>query len=131
MIKQLKQFAQSMKLQLGALYLASRDPGTPLLAKLIVVVVVAYALSPVDLIPDFIPLLGYLDDLLLLPLGIYLAIKLIPDETWQACLERARTGAVSLPKNRVAAAVVILCWVAILAGLLYWLWGAWPSGSQH
>jgi len=122
MLEGLKRFAQTMKLQLGALYLAGRDPQTPLLAKLIVVVVVAYALSPVDLIPDFIPLLGYLDDLILLPLGIYLAIKLIPEKQWQACLARARAGEPTLPKNRIAAVLVIACWVAILAGILYWIW---------
>jgi len=119
MLKALKRFARSMTLQLSALYLAGRDPGTPWFAKLIVATVVAYALSPVDLIPDVIPLLGYLDDLLLVPPGIYLAIKLIPDEIWQVCLERARTDAVLPPKSRDAAAAVIFCWVVILAGSLY------------
>lgn len=79
MNKRLKCFARAMKQQVKALYLASRDPRTPIAAKCLVVIVVAYALSPIDLIPDFIPVLGYVDDLILLPFGIYLAVKLIPE----------------------------------------------------
>ena len=73
-----KHWALALKEDTYALYLAARDPRVPRLGKLVVVLVVAYALSPIDLIPDFIPVLGYLDDLLLLPLGIALAIKLMP-----------------------------------------------------
>lgn len=75
----IKQYAQHLKSEIYALYFAARDPRTPWYAKLIVASIVAYALSPIDLIPDFVPILGYLDDLILLPLGIALAIKLIPD----------------------------------------------------
>lgn len=72
-----------------ALYLAARDPRVPKPAKFIVGLIVAYALSPIDVIPDFIPLLGYLDDLLLLPLALWLAVRLVPREVWQECLQQA------------------------------------------
>lgn len=111
-----------MKLQLQVLYLASRDPRTPLVAKLVLIAVVAYALSPIDLIPDFIPVLGYLDDLILLPLGIWLAIRLVPPELWRELRTRAETEPLSLPKNRGGAAFVIACWLVALALVGYWLW---------
>ncbi|WP_323844293.1 YkvA family protein [Microbulbifer magnicolonia] len=111
-----------MQLQLEVLYLASREPRTPLLAKLIVIVVVAYALSPIDLIPDFIPLLGYLDDLLLLPLGIWLAIKLVPAELWHELQARAEAQPLSLPKNFRASVVIATLWISALAAVAYWLW---------
>lgn len=84
-----RQRAQESKRYSHALYLAVRDPRVPWYAKAVVVLVVGYALSPIDLIPDFIPVLGYLDDLLLLPLGIALAIRLIPADIWRDCLTRA------------------------------------------
>lgn len=118
----LKRFAREMKLQLQVLYLASRDPRTPLVAKLVLIAVVAYALSPIDLIPDFIPVLGYLDDLILLPLGIWLAIRLVPPELWRELRTRAETEPLSLPKNRGGAAFVIACWLVALALVGYWLW---------
>lgn len=111
-----------MRQQLQVLYLASRDPRTPLIAKLIVIAVVAYALSPIDLIPDFIPLLGYLDDLLLLPLGIWLAIKLVPPELWRELQARAEAQPLSLPKSFRASAVIAILWIAALAAVAYWLW---------
>ncbi|MGL6162390.1 YkvA family protein [Microbulbifer sp.] len=117
----LKRFAREMKLQLRVLYLASRDPRTPLVAKLVLLAIVAYALSPIDLIPDFIPVLGYLDDLILLPLGIYLAAKLVPPELWRELQARAETEPLSLPKSRRGAAFVIVCWLAVLALVGYWL----------
>jgi uncharacterized membrane protein YkvA (DUF1232 family) len=98
-----------------ALYLAARDPRVPWYAKAIVVLVVAYAVSPIDLIPDFIPVLGYLDDLLLLPLGIALAIRLIPAEVWQDCVARAQAQQAERgPRRWTAAAVVITTWLVVL-----------------
>ena len=82
-----KKWAYSLKKNTYALYLASKDPRVPTLAKIVIGVVVAYALSPIDLIPDFIPVIGYLDDLLLLPLGIWLAIRLMPQIVWKECQE--------------------------------------------
>ena len=114
-----------MKEDIYALYLASRDPRVPLAAKLVVVLVVAYALSPIDLIPDFIPVLGYLDDMLLLPLGIALAIKLMPRDVWDECKNQARTGLASeLPRNRTAAVVIATVWIGLFA-LAAWM--AWRS----
>lgn len=124
MIERLKRFARRMQLQLQVLYLASRDPRTPLTAKLLLILVVAYALSPIDLIPDFIPLLGYLDDLLLLPLGIWLAIKLVPPELWRELQARAEAQPLSLPKNFRAGAIIAALWFAALAAITYWIWGS-------
>lgn len=85
-----KEWVATLKTDTYALYLASRDRRVPWAARILVIVVVGYALSPVDLIPDFIPVLGYLDDMVLLPLGIALAIRLIPTDVWEQCRERAR-----------------------------------------
>ena len=116
-----RRWAATLKQDTYALWLASRDPRVPWIAKLVLVVVIGYALSPIDLIPDFIPVLGYLDDLLLLPLGIALAIKLIPPPVWQQCREAARNRlATALPRSRRAAAIVVLIWTAI-TGILGWL----------
>lgn len=82
LLAELKERARHLKAETFALYLAARDPRTPWYAKLIVADIVAYAFSPIDLIPDFVPVLGYLDDLILVPMGIALAIKLIPIQFW-------------------------------------------------
>jgi uncharacterized membrane protein YkvA (DUF1232 family) len=122
-----KNWAAALKENIFALYLASRDPRVPVVAKLVVVLVVAYALSPIDLIPDFIPVVGYLDDMLLLPLGIALAIQLMPRDVWEECRRQARAQLRSeLPRNRTAAIVIATVWLALL-GLVAWLafrsWG--------
>src|SRR3990170_5782188 len=120
-----KNWAAALKEDTYALYLASRDPRVPLVAKFIVVLVVTYALSPIDLIPDFIPVLGYLDDLLLLPMGIALAIRLMPRDVWEDCKDQARAELASeLPRNRTAAIVIVMVWIGLL-GLVAWL--AWPG----
>ena len=100
------------------LYLAARDPRTPWAAKAIVAGIVAYALSPIDLIPDPIPVLGYLDDLILLPLGIYLALKIIPREVLADCRVLATTRKESLARSWRAAMVITALWLltAILVG---------------
>lgn len=119
--RDLRRWAQKLEGEALALYFAVRDPRTPWYAKLIAGAVVAYALSPIDLIPDFIPVLGYLDDAILVPLGIALAIRLIPAEVLAAA--RARAAAVAeRPRNRTATAVIVLLWIA--AALLLG-WGAW------
>jgi uncharacterized membrane protein YkvA (DUF1232 family) len=95
-----------------ALYLAARDPRVPFAAKAVTALVVAYALSPIDLIPDFIPVLGYLDDLLLLPLGIALAIRLVPSDVLAECrAEAQRRFAQGGPKSRAGAAIVVTLWL--------------------
>ena len=103
-----------------ALYLAYRDPRTPWYAKVLVALVVAYAFSPIDLIPDPIPILGYLDDLLLVPLGIALALKLIPPVVLDECREQARlVMEKGTPTNWVAAIAVVAIWLIAAAALAY------------
>ena len=101
------------------MYLACRDPRTPWYAKVFAGGVVAYALSPIDLIPDFIPVLGYLDDLILVPLGIAIAVKMIPAAVLVDCRIRAQAAS-ERPTNRKAAAVIVALWLAA-AALLIWL----------
>jgi len=110
-----------------ALWKLFRHPETPLPAKAIAVFVLAYALSPIDLIPDFIPVLGLLDDLILLPLGIALAVKLTPRHLWQARLAEAEGGAGQLPRLLWGAAIVLVIWLAIVTLLAWWLVSAFVS----
>ena len=112
-----------LKDQTCVLYLAARHPRTPWYAKLLVAGIVAYAFSPVDLIPDFIPVLGLLDDLVLIPLGIWLAIRLVPADVLAECRSRAQARGKLV--SRAAGAVIVAIWLA-LAGLgLWWAWRLW------
>jgi uncharacterized membrane protein YkvA (DUF1232 family) len=105
-----------MKVEVYALYLAYRDPRVPLYARLFAACVVAYAFSPIDLIPDPIPVLGYLDDLVLIPLGVALARKMLPPEVLAECRERSRQlMAQGKPVNRAAAVVIVAIWLALAA----------------
>jgi uncharacterized membrane protein YkvA (DUF1232 family) len=121
MLADWKARARRLKAEVYALYFACRDPRTPWYAKLLAACVVAYAFSPIDLIPDFIPVLGYLDDLVLVPLGIALVVKLIPppvlaDSRFRAAQMTAR------PTSTAAAIVIVGIWVllaALGAGLVF------------
>ena len=105
-----------LKAEIHALYLAYRDPRVPAHARIFAAIVVGYAFSPIDLIPDPIPILGYLDDLLLIPLGVALAIRMIPEAVLAECREKARRAAdEEKPTNRVAAVVVVAVWLALAA----------------
>ncbi|HSB70091.1 MAG TPA: YkvA family protein [Candidatus Methylomirabilis sp.] len=116
-----KQWARQVKREVFALYLAYKDPRTPWHAKLIAGCVVAYAFSPIDLIPDFVPVLGYLDDLVIVPLGLLAARKLIPPLVLSECRTRAQARMErQTPTNWVAARVIIAIWLA-LAALGVWL----------
>jgi len=121
LLDKLKQYASQLKEESFALYLAARHPRTPWYAKLLIAGIVAYAFSPIDLIPDFVPILGYLDDLVLLPLGIALALKLVPDSVLAECRARAkevfRNGN---PGSRVVAAVIVVIWITVAALLGLW-----------
>jgi uncharacterized membrane protein YkvA (DUF1232 family) len=118
-LEKLKRRARLLKEETYGLYLAARDPRTPWYAKLLVAAIVAYALSPIDLIPDFIPVLGYLDDLVLIPLGILLALKLIPPQVMAECRTRAQNAMRDgKPISRAAAAVIIAIWLAAAALIL-------------
>jgi uncharacterized membrane protein YkvA (DUF1232 family) len=119
----LKAFAARLKQHLVTLHLAGRDPRTPWYAKAFVACVLAYALSPIDLIPDVIPILGYLDDLVLVPLGIYFAIRLIPPEVLAECRTRAAEMNGTLPHSRKAAAVIVLIWLLMVLLAGYFLFG--------
>lgn len=116
----------ALKRETMALYFAARDPRTPLVAKLLAAVVVAYALSPIDLIPDFIPVIGLLDDLVLLPIGIALLLRLIPPEAMADARARAE-AALALPKNTAAAVVIILLWLGLAALLGLWAYRAFAA----
>jgi uncharacterized membrane protein YkvA (DUF1232 family) len=121
MLGTLKQRARQLKSETFTLYLAARHPQTPWYAKLLAAGIVAYAFSPIDLIPDFIPVLGYLDDLILVPIGIALAIRLVPPPVLAECRMRAAEVARNgKPVNRLAAAVVICIWLLLAALCLWW-----------
>src|SRR5512140_1200338 len=114
MLENLKSRARALQTETYALYLAARSPQTPWFAKALVFLVVAYALSPIDLIPDFIPVLGYLDDLIIVPAGIALALKLIPSEVMEQAREQARTNPVSSRAGLLGAAIIVLIWMLAL-----------------
>jgi len=123
LLELLKRQARQLKRETYALYLAARHPATPWYAKLLIAAVVAYALSPIDLIPDFVPILGYLDDLLLLPIGIALAIRLLPPAVMAECRARAQEVALNgKPVSRGAAAVIVMIWLALAALSGVWLY---------
>ena len=119
----LKERAKKLKADIPAVFLALKDVETPWYAKLLAAVTVGYALSPVDLIPDFIPVLGYLDDVILLPALIALTVRLIPDAIW----EKSRRQAENMwengkPKRWYYAIPVVVLWLLIAGLLLKWLW---------
>ena len=117
--------AQQLKTEVYALYLAYKDPRTPWYARIFAAGMVAYAFSPIDLIPDFIPILGYLDDLVLIPLGVFLAIRMIPVEVMSESRQQARQlMARGKPVNKVAATIIVLIWIglAALVGVMVYQW---------
>ncbi len=117
MLTNWRQQAKRLKGLVYALYIAYRDPRTPRAARIVAVCVVGYAFSPIDLIPDPIPIIGYLDDLILIPLGVALAVKLMPAEVWADAQEAAKTALRDgKPTNKVAAAIIIVIWVAFAIG---------------
>jgi uncharacterized membrane protein YkvA (DUF1232 family) len=117
---------RALKRETMALYFAARDPRTPLAAKVLAAAVVAYALSPIDLIPDFIPVIGLLDDLVLLPIGIAIVLRLIPPEVMADGRARAE-AALALPKNTAAAVMIVLLWLAMVVLLGLWAYRAFAA----
>ncbi len=108
--------ARELKVQVYAIYLAYRDPRVPLPARIFAACVVGYAFSPIDLIPDFIPILGYLDDLVIVPLGVALALKMIPADVWGECQEKSReVMKQGKPVNKAAAVIIIAIWLLLAA----------------
>lgn len=123
MLATLKRRAQQLKSELVALWFCARHPRTPLLAKALAAAVVAYAFSPIDLIPDFIPVLGFVDDVILLPIGIWIVLRLVPDDVMAECRAQADTWLVrkrDRPRSYAGAAAIIALWLAAL--WLAWRW---------
>ncbi|GGN33415.1 YkvA family protein [Deinococcus daejeonensis] len=116
----LRAFARHLKAELLALSLAARDPRTPWYARAWALLVLAYALSPIDLIPDFIPVLGQLDDLLLVPAGLWVALRLIPPEVLADARREAAAHPQKLARSAVGAALIVLVYVALV--VLAWAW---------
>ncbi len=122
MIDRAKQWARTIKRDVVVLWLAARHPRTPWYAKVAAAMVAAYALSPIDLIPDFIPVLGYLDDLIIVPIGILLVVKLIPDDL-VAELRTEAAAREGRPTSYIGATLIAAIWLAIAA---YLVWAFWP-----
>lgn len=121
-MQSLKQLARKLKNEVYAVYLASKDSRVPWYARLLAAVIVAYAFSPIDLIPDPIPILGYLDDLILIPLGIWLVLKLIPPYVMAECREKAETAkSQGKPTNWIAAGVIVVLWLLLSILVVLWL----------
>jgi len=121
-----KAAARRLKREIQAIAMAYRDPRVPWCARLFAGLVVAYAFSPIDLIPDPIPILGYLDDLVLLPLGVWLALRMIPAEVMAECRERVQQQEqAGKPVNWAAAAVIVAVWLGLAALVVVWLVRQW------
>lgn len=114
--------ARQLKRETFALYFAIRDPRVPWYAKALAAAIVGYAFSPIDLIPDFIPVLGYLDELVILPLGVMAVRAMIPAHVLAECRQRA-SSLPGRPRNWIAAAVIVAVWIALAAAAVYWLVG--------
>jgi uncharacterized membrane protein YkvA (DUF1232 family) len=114
MFERLKLWARSIRRDVHAIYLASGDPRVPWYAKVFAISIAAYALSPIDLVPDFIPVLGYVDEVIILPLAIMLVIRLIPPDIMDEC-RAAASIAIDKPTSKAGAALVIAIWVLLTA----------------
>ncbi len=110
----MKQRAVGLRTEVYALYFAYKDPRVPWYAKVLMVAVVGYALSPIDLIPDFIPVLGYVDDLIIVPVGVSLALKMIPREVIEECREKAKSEPISGKAKWIAALFIISVWLFVI-----------------
>ncbi|MBD9535607.1 MAG: YkvA family protein [Stenotrophomonas sp.] len=122
----LRQWARELKRQTLVVYFVARDPRTPWPLRLLALGIAAYALSPIDLIPDFIPLLGYLDDLVIVPLGLLLVLRRVPAEVLDDARQQAAAAA-TRPVSRAMAAIIVVAWVASLTALGAWLWRSMPA----
>lgn len=119
MLEKLKTRARALKNEAFAVYLAAKDPRTPWYAKALIFFVVAHTFSPIDLIPDFIPVLGYLDDLIITPGGLWLAVRMIPPEVLEETRKTVATEGVGRSVGYVGAVIIVLMWIVILIGAIY------------
>ena len=119
MLDRLKLRARELKKEVYAVYLAARDPRTPWYAKALIFFVVAHTFSPIDLIPDFIPVLGYLDDLIITPGGLWLAVRLIPPEVLEQARATAATHSIDKSAGTLGAVLIILVWILAAAAAIY------------
>jgi len=129
MLSAIRQWARRIKQDAVMLWFAYKDPRTPWLPKIICMLAVAYALSPIDLIPDFIPVLGFIDDAILLPVMIWFAVRLLPAKVVTTCRQQAQVWMENndrKPVNRWGVLLVLLVWMGIALWLLNWLW---PSAT--
>ena len=126
-MSRLRKWARELKQQTLVVFFAARDPRTPWLARLLALGVAAYALSPIDLIPDFIPVIGYLDDLVIVPLGLMLVLRLLPAEVLAAARAKAKDAAASKSIGRTMAIVIAAIWAIAVATLGLWIWRALRS----
>lgn len=117
-----EKWSDKLKKNLYTLYLAARDPRISPVARMIAGLVIAYALSPIDLIPDFIPIVGYVDDIILLPLGVWLAIRIIPKETWRELEEKSRNRIIELESSNRGVLVVITIWLIFIGVIVVSIW---------
>ncbi len=118
-MEKIKQWARNLKKKLVIVHLASKDSRTPWYAKALIFLIIAYALSPIDLIPDFIPILGYLDDLLIVPVGLYFALKLVPEEVLAEARQNAENYQWNKSKNIWVAVLIIFLWIMIFSWIAY------------
>ncbi len=118
-LARVKAWARRIQHDVVAVYHAARDPRTPWAARLLALLVAAYALSPIDLIPDFVPVLGYLDDLLLVPLGLLLVIRMLPPEVLAAARRQA-AATLARPRSLAAGVAIAALWLAAAAAGLWW-----------
>ena len=125
MLEQLRAWAGALKRDMLAVWLAARDPRVPWYVKGLGLAVATYALTPIDLIPDFIPVLGYIDDLIILPLGILLVVRLVPPHLMDEFRATAALR-VELPRSYIAPAVIVSLWAAAIGFVLLWL----PSAGR-
>ena len=121
-LKSWKEKAKKLKTEIYALYLAYRDPRVPWYAKAFIAAIVGYALCPLDLIPDFIPVLGYVDDIILIPAGITFAIKMIPQDVLEECRERAQSESFSKRTHWVAVILIVLIWLLAIYVTVRVIW---------
>jgi uncharacterized membrane protein YkvA (DUF1232 family) len=125
-LQRMKAWAHILRRDSHAIYFAARDPRVPWYAKILAVAVAAYALSPIDLIPDFIPVLGYLDDLIIVPAGIWLVVALIPPDVMRECRAQADT-AMQRPSSKLGLTIIIALWILATMTTGYIVFKTWPS----